>query len=70
MDDNKVTHVSEYVITGVVDITKKCFGDFVVSRGRKHTFIGMEIELAKDRKLNIITKSYIKESIETFREDV
>ena len=50
MEDNKVTNVSEDMITGVIDITKKHFGELVVSRGKKHTFIGMEIELVKDEK--------------------
>ena len=45
VDGNKVTHVSEDVITGVIYITKKHFGELVVSRGKKHTFLGMEIEL-------------------------
>ena len=29
--DNKVMHVSENVITGVIDITKKHFGELIVS---------------------------------------
>ena len=39
---NKVTHVSEYVITGVIDITKKRFGELFTSLGKKHTFLGMD----------------------------
>ena len=66
MDDNKVTHVSEYGITGVIDITKKKIGDLVVSRGKKHSFLGMEIELVKGGKINIGMQSYIKEAIKTF----
>ena len=50
MDDNKLTHVSEDVITGVVYITKKHFGSLVVSHRKKHNFLGMEIELVKDGK--------------------
>ena len=42
-DDNKVTHVSEDVITRVIDITKKSFGELVVSRGNKYTFLDMDI---------------------------
>ena len=45
MDENKVTHVSEDVITGVIYITNKHFGELVVSCGQKHTFLGMWIEL-------------------------
>ena len=70
MNDNKVTHVSEDVITGVIDITKKHFGELVVSCRKKHTFLGMEIELVKNGKINIGMQIYMKEAIETFGEDV
>ena len=41
--NNKVKHVSEDVITGDIDITKKCFRELVVSCRKKHTFLVMEI---------------------------
>ena len=53
VDNNEVTHVSEDVITGFIDITKKHVGELVVSCGKKHTFIGMEIKLGKYGKINI-----------------
>ena len=59
MDDNKVTYVSEELITGVIDITKKCFRELVVSHGKKHNFLGMEIELVKHGKINIGMQIYI-----------
>ena len=43
VDYNRVTHASEYVITGVIYITKKHFGQLVVSCGKKHTFLVMNI---------------------------
>ena len=35
VDDNKVTYFSEDMITGVVNFTKKSFGELVVSCGKK-----------------------------------
>ena len=49
-ENNKVTHISKDMITRVIDITKKHFGELVLSRGKKHTFLGMEIELVNDEK--------------------
>ena len=60
VDDNKVRHVSENVITGVIDITKIHFGELVVSHGKKYTFLGMEIELVSDGTIKIGMQSYIK----------
>ena len=63
VDDNKVTHVSEYVITGVINIMKKQYGEFVVSHGKKHAFLRMNTELVKYGEINIGIQSYIKEAI-------
>ena len=38
MDNNKVTHDSEDVITGVIDITKKHFGELGVSKRKETQF--------------------------------
>ena len=43
VDDNKVSQVSEDVITGFVNTTKNNFGELVMSHGNKNTFIGMDI---------------------------
>ena len=43
VDDNKVTHISEPVITGVIDITKKSFGELVVSCTKKYVFLVLYI---------------------------
>ena len=63
VDVNKVTHVSEYVITGVINIMKKQYGEFVVSHGKKHAFLRMNTELVKYGEINIGIQSYIKEAI-------
>ena len=41
-----------------------------MSRGNKHTFFVMDIEIVKDLKINIGMQSYAKEAIEKFVEDV
>ena len=68
--DNKVTHISKDEITGVIDTTKKVFEELVVSLRKKDNFIGMDIELVKDGKVNIGMHIYTKEAIETFGEYV
>ena len=58
VNDNKITYVSEDVITGVIDTMRKVFGELVVSRGDKHTFIDMDIELVNDEKKDWHVKLY------------
>ena len=59
VDDNKVTQGSEDLIKVVIDVKNTTFGELVVSRKNKHTFLGMDIELAKDEK-KIGMQRYIK----------
>ena len=70
VDGNKVTHGSKDGTTGVIDIKNKHFRALVVSCVNKHTFLVMEIDLVKDGKIKIAIKSYIKESIGKFGEDI
>jgi hypothetical protein len=41
-----------------------------VSRGKEHDFLGMKISLREDRTVSIDMKSYIKEAIADFKEDI
>jgi hypothetical protein len=66
VDDNKVSHVDPIVVTEVIDIMKGHFGDLTVSRGKKHRFLGMNIELTDDRKLKIEMKDQLQETVDMF----
>jgi hypothetical protein len=70
VDDNKLSYMSEGVLTDVIEKIKVHFGELVVSRGRKHTFLAMNLKFNNDGSLQIETKKYIEEAIETFGEDV
>ena len=70
VDYNKGTHISEEMVIGVINIMKRNFGELVVSCGKKHTFLVMDIELVNDVKINIGMKSYLKRAIKTFGEDI
>ena len=41
VDDNKLSYKDPKVVTEMLEILKGSFGDLVVTRGRKHAFIGM-----------------------------
>ena len=70
VDDNKLSHMSENVVTSIVGRIKKHFGDLVISRGKEHTFLGMNIKFNDNGSLQIEMKKYIEEAIESFGEDV
>ena len=37
------------------------FGNLTVSRGKKHKFLGMDMEFLADGKLSLFMKDYIEE---------
>ena len=62
VDNNKVSHVDKEVVTDVINEISKHFGELTVSRGTKHDFLGMDIEI-KDCKVFISMKDQITEAI-------
>jgi len=63
VDDNKVSHVSDEVLTEVIDEVKKHFGELLVSRGKEHTFLGMNLKFKDDGTVHLRMKGYIEEAI-------
>ena len=59
VDDNKVSHVDLQVVTDVIDLMKSHFRELTVTRGKKHRFLGMNIEINKDRKIGIEMKEQL-----------
>ena len=45
VDGNKISHTDELVGTEVISVMKNVFGDLTITRSKKHTFLGMNIEI-------------------------
>ena len=69
-DNNKVSHLDEEVKTKVIERISEHYGNLTVSRGKKHRFLGMDIEFLADGKLSLFMKDYIEESIDLFGEKI
>jgi Reverse transcriptase (RNA-dependent DNA polymerase) len=70
VDDTKISHVSPHVVTKVVKAIEESFGTMTVTRGTKHTFLGMDIEFNNDGTVSMVMNSYIIEAVNDFAEDV
>ena len=68
VDDNKVSHVDPQVVTDVIDLMKSHFGELTVTRGKKHRFLGMNIEINKDRNIEIEMKDQLLEAVHMFEQ--
>lgn len=71
VDDVEISHRSEDTVTEVIKlINSKFHGELTVSRGTKHTFLGMEITLEDDGTVSIDMKSYVDPAISQFPEKI
>ena len=54
----------------MIETIAEHFGNLTVSRGKKHKFLGMDIEFLEDGKLSLFMKDYVEESIYFSREEL
>ena len=52
VDDNKISHLDSNVVTDVIDIISKYFGELTVTRGSTHNILGMDLTFDKKRELS------------------
>jgi hypothetical protein len=70
VDDTKISHMDDSVITDVIAKIEERFGKMTVTRGNKHVFLGMDLEFHENGTASIKMKDYIKESIIEFGETI
>ena len=70
VDDNKASHVDSGVIDDLLDTIKTHFGEIQITRGKKHTFLGMNIQITEDKKIEIEMEDKLVEAIELFGEEL
>jgi len=64
VDDNKISHVDDTVVTNIIEKIKAKFGKMTVTRGKHHVFLGMDITVNdNDGTVTILMKEYLKEAI-------
>jgi hypothetical protein len=66
VDDTKISHKSSSVVTQVIERIESKFGKMAVTRGKKHVFLGMNMEFHTNGTTTIKMKEYIKEAIADF----
>ena len=64
--DNKVSHMEEKLVEYLINDLKNNFGELVVTRGKKHTFLDMNINITEDKTFKIDMKVQFLEAIEAF----
>jgi hypothetical protein len=64
VNDNKISHVDDTVVTDIIEKIEVKFGKMTVTRGKHHVFLGMDITFNdNDGTVTILMKEYLKEAI-------
>ena len=67
--DNDLSHVDPKVVTEIIEVIKRHFGDLVIIRGNEHELLDMKaIMERKNKKIIIDMREQIEEAFEMFGE--
>ena len=70
VDDLKISHKDLQEVTNMIAYLKSIYGEMTIKCGRKHTYLGMDIDLSDEGVAKICMSRYIDEAMEEFPEDV
>ena len=66
VDDTKISHEDPKVVDKVIQQIEAKFGKMTVTRGKRHTFVGMDIEFQADGTVALSMEEYIKECVSLY----
>ena len=70
VDDVKVSHMEEAVVDDIVKVVEEHFGEMKVCKDKTFDYLGMNITITADKKIQIEMKAQIEDAIKSFGEDV
>jgi hypothetical protein len=71
VDDLKLSHVSSDEVTKTIEWLKSIYGqDMRVSRGKKHDYLGMDLDYSNDGEVKITMINYLKGVLDDFPEAI
>ena len=60
VDYNKTSHKEAKVVDDMLTIFKETFGDLTITRGSSHGFLGMDMTIIKEKRVDIAMKKYVR----------
>ena len=72
VDDLKISHKDPAVVTKIINYLKKEFDDcdITITRGLKHTYVGMDIDFSQKGCVMISMNDYLEEAVEAFPDSI
>ena len=66
--DNNLFYVDPNWVTDILEEIKKRSGDMVINRGDTHAFLGMTIKIINEKKVDLIMKYQIEDTVSQFKD--
>ena len=63
VDDNKISHADPIVVSNIIAHIEAKFGKMTVTRGKHHTFLGMDLTFNDDCTLTIKMADYVRATL-------
>jgi hypothetical protein len=70
VDDLKISHVDPDVVTSIIKQLESKYGEMSVTRGQKHTYVGIDFEFKDEGIVEINMYDYIGECIDDFPDNI
>ena len=70
VDDVKISHQDEKVVSDLINKIEALFGDAKAVRGNKHLYLDMNITIEDDKHISIKMKDQIQETLDAFPDDI
>ena len=70
VDDLKISHKDPKVVDEVLECLQSIYGELSVTRGKKHTYLGMDLDYSCPGMVCVSMIPYLKEIIDEFPEDL
>ena len=70
VDDDKVSLMESKSVKDLINNLEKHFVDLVVTIGNNHTFLGMNVNITEEKKVDMEMKEKLSEAIEAFGENI
>ena len=70
VDDTKISHKDHNVVSDIIQEIEDKFGKMTVTRGKRHVFVGIDIEFVADGTLRLSMDDYVKECIEIYGDKI
>jgi len=67
VDDLKVSHKKPEVVTDILEFLSKAYKtELTITRGNKHTYVGMDLEFPGDGTIKVNQKPHLKDALDSF----